>query len=92
MRPEKTRTGSAGRWFLSAHCANMCYDIRAESPACRNHERTKKSKMKLNRVKQISIVMAAADVVDNGLSVSRNNVPKAQADVKEWTDLLSLGN
>lgn len=48
--------------------------------------------MKLNRVKQISIVMAAADVVDNGLSVSRNNVPKAQADVKEWTDLLSLGN
>ena len=42
----------------------MCYDIRAESPACRNHERTKKSKMKLNRVKQISIVMAAADVVD----------------------------
>lgn len=48
--------------------------------------------MKLNRVKQISIVMAAADVVDNGLSVSRNNVPKGQADVKEWTDLLSLGN
>nr|WP_329751735.1 hypothetical protein [Clostridium sp. CM74B_53] len=48
--------------------------------------------MKLNRVKQISIVMAAADVVDNGLSVSRKNVPKAQADVKEWTDLLSLGN
>ena len=46
--------------------------------------------MKLNRVKQISIVMAAADVVDNGLSVSRNNVLKAQADVKEWTDLLSL--
>ena len=44
--------------------------------------------MKLNSVKQISIVMAAADVV----SVSRNNVPKAQADVKEWTDLLSLGN
>nr|WP_182433449.1 hypothetical protein [Clostridium sp. AM22-16AC] len=34
--------------------------------------------MKQNRVKQISIVMAAADVVDNGLSVSRNNVPKAQ--------------
>lgn len=32
--------------------------------------------MKLNRVKQISIVMAAADVVDNGLSVSRNNVPE----------------
>ncbi len=48
--------------------------------------------MKLNRVKQISIVMAAADVVNNGLSVSRNNVPKAQADVKAWTDLLSLGN
>ena len=70
----------------------MCYDIRAEASACRNHERTKKSKMKLNRVKQISIVMAAADVVDNGLSVSRNNVPKAQADVKAWTDLLSLGN
>ena len=64
--------------LLSAHCANMCYDIRAESPACRNHERTKKSKMKQNRVKQISIVMAAADVVDNGLSVSRNSVPKAQ--------------
>ena len=34
--------------------------------------------MKLYRVKQISIVMAAADVVDNGLSVSRNSVPKAQ--------------
>ena len=56
----------------------MCYDIRDESPACRNHERTKKSKMKQNRVKPISIVMAAADVVDNGLSVSRNSVPKAQ--------------
>ena len=38
----------------------------------------KNSKMKQNRVKQISIVMAAADVVDNGLSVSRNSVPKAQ--------------
>lgn len=48
--------------------------------------------MKQIRVKQISIVMAAADVVDNGLSVSRNSVPKAQADVKAWTDLLSLGN
>ena len=43
--------------------------------------------MKLNRVKQISIVMAAADVVDNGLSVSRKNVPKAQADVTECTDM-----
>ena len=34
--------------------------------------------MKQFRVKQISIVMAAADVVDNGLSVSRNSIPKAQ--------------
>ena len=34
--------------------------------------------MKQNRVKQISIVMVAADVVDNGRSVSRNSIPKAQ--------------
>ena len=51
--------------------------------------------MKQNRVKQIRIVMAAADVVDNGLSVSRNNVPKAQEipsldkQLPAWYDYIS---
>lgn len=29
-----------------------------------------------------------AEVISEGLSVSRNDVAKAQADVKEWTDAL----
>lgn len=29
-----------------------------------------------------------AEVINEGLSISRNDVPKAQAEVKEWTDAL----
>lgn len=38
----------------------------------------------------IKILEPNATVVKEGLSVSRNSVANAQADVKKWTDSLNL--